>query len=91
MDEPVDQLLDKLRGRLGAELRDWRLSANLSRKQAAEALDYSASTICRIENGQVGVHPRTVRDLLQLYGVNEANAQELVELARTVRNGSRTR
>jgi Domain of unknown function (DUF5753)/Helix-turn-helix domain len=46
----------------------------------------SPSTISRIETAQVGVRPRDVRELLDIYEVAESQRDELLELARKSRH-----
>ncbi|GDY31969.1 transcriptional regulator [Gandjariella thermophila] len=67
------------------ELRRLRESAGLTIEEVAEKLECSASKISRIETGRVGVGPRDVRDMLALYGVDSAQVDELVQLAREAR------
>jgi transcriptional regulator with XRE-family HTH domain len=73
------------RRRLGAELRRNREAAGLTIDNVAERLDCSASKISRLENGQTGASPRDVRDMLALYGVAQADLEDLVEIARETR------
>jgi transcriptional regulator with XRE-family HTH domain len=73
------------RRRLASELRKLREAADLTMEQAAGEVKLSKSTLSRIENGQVGVQPRTVAALLKLYGVADADAAGLVQLARDAR------
>jgi hypothetical protein len=73
------------RRRLGAELRRLRDDAGLTIDKVAEALDCSPSKISRIETGQVGATPRDVRDMLELYRVDDAQRQALVQIAREAR------
>ena len=73
------------RRRLGAELRRHRELAGLTIDQVAEQLDCSASKISRLETGQTGSSPRDVRDMLALYGVGDAELEELLTVARETR------
>jgi transcriptional regulator with XRE-family HTH domain len=73
------------RRRLGAELRRYRELAGLTIDQVAEQLDCSASKISRLETGQTGSSPRDVRDMLALYGVGDAELEELLTVARETR------
>ena len=73
------------RRRLGAELRRLRDDAGLTIDKVAEALDCSPSKISRIETGQVGATPRDVRDMLELYRVDDAQREALVQIAREAR------
>jgi transcriptional regulator with XRE-family HTH domain len=73
------------RRRLGIELRRLRDEAGLTIDRVAEALECSDSKISRIETGQVSATPRDVRDMLQIYGVDEQQRDELVQMAREAR------
>jgi hypothetical protein len=73
------------RRRLGAELRRYRELAGLTIEVVAEQLDCSASKISRLETGQTGSNPRDVRDMLALYGVGDAELEELLTVARETR------
>jgi transcriptional regulator with XRE-family HTH domain len=73
------------RRRLGAELRRLRDKAGLTIDQVAEALECSQSKVSRIETGQVSATPRDVRDMLELYQVDEAQREALVQIARETR------
>lgn len=73
------------RRRLAAELRRLRDLAALTIDEVGEKLECSASKISRIETGHVGVTPRDVRDMLELYGVKDDQLEALVQLAREAR------
>lgn len=73
------------RRRLGIELRRLREEAGWTIDRVAEALECSDSKISRIETGQVSATPRDVRDMLQVYGVDEDQRDELVQIAREAR------
>jgi transcriptional regulator with XRE-family HTH domain len=73
------------RRRLGIELRSLREQAGLTIEQVAKGLECSDSKISRIENAQVSVTPRDVRDMLDLYGVQGSQLDALVQLARDAR------
>jgi transcriptional regulator with XRE-family HTH domain len=73
------------RRRLGIELRDVREAAGKTIEDAAAVLDCSDSKVSRIENGQVGVSLRDVRDLLDDYRVQGERRAEVLELARKAR------
>jgi len=70
------------RRRLGMELRRLREDADYTLERVAETLECSDSKISRIETGQVGATPRDVRDMLELYGVDGKQRDELMQLAR---------
>jgi transcriptional regulator with XRE-family HTH domain len=73
------------RRRLAARLRELRENANLTIDEVGERLECSASKISRIETGHVGVTPRDVRDMLEVYGVEDGERETLVQLAREAR------
>jgi transcriptional regulator with XRE-family HTH domain len=71
------------RRRLAAELRQLRSDAGLSIDDAASRLEWPGSKVSRIENRQVGVSPRDLRMLLDLYRVEDrAYRDELLEIGR---------
>jgi transcriptional regulator with XRE-family HTH domain len=71
--------------RLARTLRTLREGSGLTIDQVAEKIEMSPSTVSRIETAQVGVRPRDVRALLDIYEVNEAQRDVLLELARRSR------
>jgi transcriptional regulator with XRE-family HTH domain len=73
------------RRRLAARLRELREKANLTIDEVGDRLECSASKISRIETGHVGVTPRDVRDMLEVYGVEDDEREALVQLAREAR------
>src|SRR5919197_823518 len=73
------------RRRLASELRRLREAAGLTIDEVGEKLECSASKISRIETGHVGVTPRDVRDMLELYAIDEDQREALVQLAREAR------
>ncbi|MGH3763753.1 MAG: helix-turn-helix domain-containing protein [Pseudonocardiaceae bacterium] len=62
---------------LGARLRRLREAAEISRAEAGYAIRGSESKISRLELGKVSFKPRDVVDLLDLYGVTDADQREL--------------
>lgn len=70
---------------LGKRLRDLRGRHDLTVEQVAEQLLCSATKVSRLETGARRPSLRDVRDLCQLYGVDEATANELMSLARGAR------
>lgn len=70
---------------LGKRLRDLRGRHGLTVEQVAEQLLCSATKVSRLETGARRPSLRDVRDLCQLYGVDEATANELMSLARGAR------
>ena len=75
-----------LRGRrLALELMRRREAVGLSREEAARQLEWSTSTIFRIETGRSRPQPGNVRVLLDLYGVTGAERDGLIQLARESR------
>jgi transcriptional regulator with XRE-family HTH domain len=75
------------RRRLAAELRALREQAGLTLEEVAGRLEWSSGKISRIENARVGVLPRDVKFLLNVYGVDEDTDpwNELLGLARESR------
>ena len=65
--------------------RRLREGTGLTIEQVAQKLELSPSTISRIETAQVGVRPRSVRDLMDVYDVAQVRRAELLELARKSR------
>jgi transcriptional regulator with XRE-family HTH domain len=75
-----------LRGRrLALELLRRREAAGLTREEAARRLEWSTSTIFRIETGRSRPQPGNVRVLLDLYGIAGPERDGLVQLAREAR------
>jgi hypothetical protein len=68
--------------RLARELRRLREGAHLTIEQVANKLELSPSTVSRIETAQVGIRPRDVRELLDIYGVAGVQRDELLQIAR---------
>jgi transcriptional regulator with XRE-family HTH domain len=73
------------RRRLASELRRLREAAGLTIDEVGDKLECSASKISRIETGHVGVTPRDVRDMLELYPIDSDQREALVQLAREAR------
>lgn len=73
------------RRRLASELRRLREAAGLTIDEVGDKLECSASKISRIETGHVGVTPRDVRDMLELYPIDADQREALVQLAREAR------
>jgi hypothetical protein len=73
------------RRRLGAELRRRRESVGITIEVVADRLECSTSKISRIETGHTSATPRDVRDLLEIYGVRDDAAEELIQIAREAR------
>ena len=75
-----------LRGRrLALELVRRREATGLSREQVARQLEWSTSTLFRIETGRSHPQPGNVRALLDLYGVTGPERNGLIQLARDAR------
>ncbi|MEV5712134.1 helix-turn-helix transcriptional regulator [Actinoallomurus sp. NPDC052274] len=74
------------RRRVALELRRLREGANLTLEQASEHLECSPTKLSRMETARTPLHPRDVRDLLDLYGVTDEKVREtLTGLARDSR------
>jgi len=70
---------------LGRRLRELRDQHNLSVKDVAQKLLCSPTKISRLETGARRPTLRDVRDLCELYQVDESTSAEFIDLARTVR------
>ncbi|MCO6003736.1 helix-turn-helix domain-containing protein [Actinoallomurus purpureus] len=74
------------RRRVAMELRRLREGAALTLEQASEHLECSPTKLSRMETARTPLHPRDVRDLLDLYGVTDEKVREtLTGLARDSR------
>lgn len=71
--------------RLALELIRRREASGLSREEAARRLEWSTSTIFRIETGRSRPQPGNVRAMLDLYGVTGSERDGLIQLAREAR------
>lgn len=72
-----------VRFQLGAQLRRLREEAKISTQRAAEAIEVTASTLRRIEAGQVGIKGPALTALLNEYGVEDPELREtLLTMAR---------
>jgi transcriptional regulator with XRE-family HTH domain len=71
-----------LRMVLGKRLRHLREQARVSFEEAARALEVTPLTVRRIEKAEVGLRIPYVRELLRVYGVPAAEADDFVTLAR---------
>lgn len=70
---------------MAAELRRLRKAAGITLEEAAHHLDVTHSTLSRVETGHAGIRPPYVESLLRLYGVDEAERDALIKLAREAR------
>jgi transcriptional regulator with XRE-family HTH domain len=70
------------RRELGALLKALRTERGWTAEQVAERLLVSPSKISRLENGHRGASARDIRDLCNLYGVDDDERQRLQTLAR---------
>lgn len=69
--------------RLRTELRKARQAADLTQRQVAEMMEWSASKLLRIESGEVGISVNDLRTLLAAYGIaDQARIDMLLNLAR---------
>ncbi len=71
--------------RLAAELRSLRASSGLTRDEVVERTGINAVTMYRIEHARVRPQTRTLRTLLDLYGVEKDQQAELVGWLRDAR------
>lgn len=70
---------------LGRRLKLLREEFGLTLEQAAPELDWSTSTLSRIENGQQAPHVHGVRSMMDLYQVRGDRWDELLRMTREVR------
>jgi transcriptional regulator with XRE-family HTH domain len=70
---------------LAAELRSLRASSGLTREEVVERTGINAVTMYRIEHARVRPQTRTLRTLLDLYGVEKEEQAELIGLLRDAR------
>jgi transcriptional regulator with XRE-family HTH domain len=68
--------------RLARALRHLREEAGLKIEDVADRLEISASTVSRMETAQVGVRPRDLGFLLDMYEVSGAERDQLLQIAR---------
>jgi len=73
------------RRRLGAELRRYREQAGITIDVAADRIGCSKSKGSRIETGHNSATPKDVQEMLEVYGVKDTAAEELVQIAREAR------
>ena len=71
-----------LRILLGSQLRRLREAKGITREEAGYKIRASGSKISRMELGRVSFKERDVVDLLEMYGVDEAERASLVALAK---------
>ncbi|GAB3747685.1 helix-turn-helix domain-containing protein [Nocardiopsis nanhaiensis] len=71
--------------RLMAELNRLRASSGLSRAEVAERIGITDSTLWRYETGMTRPKPGDVAILLDVYGVQGAERNELIEMAKHAR------
>jgi transcriptional regulator with XRE-family HTH domain len=69
------------RRRLAAELRRLRTSADKTAEDVGKVLGWSKAKISRYELAQGGLKPADVDRLLQFYGVQESQREQLLALA----------
>jgi transcriptional regulator with XRE-family HTH domain len=71
--------------RLASELQRRREATGMSREEVARQLEWSTSTLFRIETGRNRPQPGNVRMLLELYGVTGPERDGLIQLTREAR------
>jgi transcriptional regulator with XRE-family HTH domain len=82
----VDEGPTLRRRRLGAELKRCREAAGLTQENVSRHFEWHAAKVTRIETARVAVTARDVRDLLDLYKIqDQAYREALIELARMSR------
>jgi transcriptional regulator with XRE-family HTH domain len=70
------------RRELGAQLRALRIEKGWTVEQVAERLLISSSKVSRLETGQRGASARDIRDLSDLYGLDDEERERLTDLAK---------
>lgn len=80
MADELTPLQHKSLERIAAVLRKWRDEAGLNQKDAADKAGhgYSQSMLSRLEHAEREITSRHIRDLGQVYGVDEQEIDELV-------------
>jgi DNA-binding XRE family transcriptional regulator len=86
---PGDRQTPTVRLRRPAELRSLRASSGLTRDEIVERTGINVATLCRIEHARARPQTRTLRTLLDLYGVEQAQRGELIALLRGARQRRR--
>ncbi|MFD8529655.1 helix-turn-helix domain-containing protein [Streptosporangium canum] len=74
--------------RLAMELRQLRERSGLSREQVAEATEINRATLYRIEMAQAKPQIRTLRALLDAYGVPEKHRNDLITVLKSAQEES---
>jgi len=70
------------RRRLGKKLREFREAARIKLDDVAKHLQYNTTTtVRRMEAGKIGINPRDVRELANLYGITAQERNEISALA----------
>jgi transcriptional regulator with XRE-family HTH domain len=78
---PTDSSPTASRRELGTLLRGLRIQKGWTAEQVAERLMVSPSKVSRLETGQRGASARDIRELSDLYEVDDETRQHLMELA----------
>lgn len=74
-----------LRKKLSAALQTARAGSGYSQLEVAEAMVWSLSKLMRVESGKVKISITDLRALIDHYGVPEAEAAELIQIAQEAR------
>jgi hypothetical protein len=69
------------RRRLGRKLQRFREAAQIKLDDVAKHLQYNNTTVRRMEAGKIGINPRDVRELANLYGITAQERNEILTLA----------
>jgi transcriptional regulator with XRE-family HTH domain len=67
---------------VGMELRRLRAESGRTLEQVANALEFSSSTLSRIENGMIGVRTSDLRNLMDIYEVSDTQRDDLLQIVR---------
>lgn len=88
MSTTTGSTIDRDRARFGKTLRGLRAHAGLGGVETARLAGISQSKISKIETGRLRPSPEDIRALCAAYGVNQAERDELVQLAIDLRSES---
>lgn len=70
------------RRQLGRHLRALREKARMKSTEVAKEMDWSQTTVSRLETGHTAVRPIDIKRLLEMYGADERTTAGLMALAR---------
>ena len=83
MADQVPSTVTSRRRQLGNELRHARVAAGMTQQEVADLLTCGQGKINKIESGAVAIKPTDLRLMLEAFEVGKAEAEMLMELARS--------